>query len=76
MTNLLTYAKTNRHPLFVTVEMPTGAKKEFKLTVARYQQMIKNYCNWYKTTTVSHSYNDYEDTVRLANKIEFNAILY
>lgn len=76
MNNLLTYAKQNKHPLCVTVEIPGQKQKEFKLSAKRYQQMVKNYCAWYNTCTVLHSYNDYEDGVRLANGIEFKAILY
>jgi hypothetical protein len=76
MNNLLTYAKQANHPLFITVEIPGQKNKEFKLSLKRYKQMIKNYCSWYKTTTVCHSYTDYEDEVRLANKITFKAILY
>lgn len=76
MNNLLTYAKQANHPLFVTVEIPGQKIKEFKLSLKRYQQMIKNYCSWYNTVTICHSYNDYEDGVKLANGIEFKAILY
>lgn len=76
MNNLLTYAKQANHPLLVTVEIPGNKPKEFKLSLKRYKQMVKNYCLWYNTCTVMHSWNDYEDTVKLANKITFNAILY
>ena len=75
MSDVLLYAKQTSHPLYVTVKIDKE-EKNFKLSLKRYKQMIKNYCAWYGTTTVSHSYSDYEDTVRLANGIEFKAILY
>lgn len=76
MSDVLLYAKQTNHPLFVRIEISKETKKEFKLSLKRYKQMIKNYCAWYNTVTVSHYYSDIEDTVRLANGITFNAILY
>lgn len=76
MNNLLTYAKQANHPLFVIVEIPGQKTKEFKLSLKRHQQMVKNYCRWYDTIIIGHTYNDYEDGVRLANGITINAALY
>ena len=75
MSDVLLYAKQANHPLYVTVKRDKE-EKNFKLSLKRYKQMIKNYCIWYNTRTVCHAYNDYEDTVTLANGIEFKAILY
>ena len=75
MSDVLIYARQANHPLFVTVSLPNETK-EFKLSLKRYRQMIKNYCIWYNAVTVLHTYNDFEDNVRLSNGITFTAMLY
>lgn len=75
MSSVTLYALQENHPLLVEVT-GDGDKRYFKLTVAQYKEKIKKYCAWFDTTTVSKTYNDYQETVRLGNGIEFNVYLY
>lgn len=75
MSSVTSYALQENHPLLVEVT-GDGDKRCFKLTVKQYREKIKKYCAWFETTTVSKTYNDYQETVRLGNGIEFNVYLY
>ena len=73
--NVVTYALQENCPLLVEVT-GDGKRRTFKLSVSEYRDKIKRYCAWFSTCTVSKTYNDWQETVRLANGIEFNAYLY
>lgn len=75
MSSVTAYAQKENHPLLVEVT-GDGKKRCFKLTVKQYRDKIKKYCAWFETETVSKTYDDYQETVRLGNGIEFNVCLY
>lgn len=75
MSSVTAYALQENHPLLVEVT-GDGEKRCFKLTVKQYRNKIKKYCAYFGTTTVSKVYDDWSETVRLGNGIEFNVYLY
>lgn len=75
MSSVTAYALKENHPLLVEVT-GDGNNRYFKLTVKQYREKIKKYCAWFETTTVSKTYDDWSETVRLGNGIEFNVYLY
>lgn len=75
MSSVTSYALKENHPLMVSVS-GDGPTRQFKLSVREYRAKIRKYCAYFNTIAVSKVYDEYEETVKLANGIVFNACLY